>query len=122
MADNATGITMVFATSGFTCEIIDVTPPKFTRGKVDTTHQGTVTARTSIPTDLIDWDDATITFAFDPGTDPPANAGETITITWPAADTWQFTGYFTEYGGEAPLDDKMVGTAVLGISGDVTIA
>lgn len=121
MVDIATGITMVFATSGFTCEIIDVTSPKYTRGKVDTTHQGTTTARTSIPTDLIDWDDCVITFAFDAGTDPPANAGEQITITFPDASTWVFTGYFTEYGGEAPLDDKMVGSATLGISGDVAI-
>jgi len=122
MADIGTGITIVFGTSGFAANIIDVDAPTGTRGKVDSTHQGTTTARTKIPTDLIDWDDATITMEFNPATDPPIDgAAETITITWPDSTTWTFTGFMTEYKGGAQLEDKMTGSFTLAISGDVTI-
>ena len=123
MADIGTGITMTFGTSAFTCNIIDVDAPTATRGKVDSTHQGTTTARTKIPMDLVDWDDATITMEFDPSKDPPIGAvAETITITWPDGDGWVFTGFMTEYKGGAQLEDKMTGSFTLAVSGNVSIS
>ena len=35
-------------------------------------------------------------------------------------DTWEFDGALSNYGGEAPIDDKMTATATIAISGKIT--
>ena len=123
MADIGTGITIVFATTGFSCELIDIDSPEASRDAVETTHQGTTVARTFMPQDLVRWGSLDITFAFDPDTDPPIDEpAESITITWPDADTWIFSGFMTNYRGSAALNDKMTGTATFTVTGDVTIS
>ena len=49
-------------------------------------------------------------------------AAETVTITWPDSDTWAFTGFMTNYAGDAPHNGLMTGTATVKVSGDVTIS
>ncbi len=122
MADIGVGITIVFGTTGFTAELIDIDSPEASREAVETTHQGTTTARTFMPQDLVDWGGLDISFAFDPGTDPPIDElAEAITITWPDSETWAFSGFMTNYRGTAPLNDKMTGTATVKVTGDVTV-
>ena len=121
-ADIATGITIVFGTSGFSAELTDITAPEAARDAVESSHQGTTTARTFIPQDLVDWGSLEIDFNFDPSTDPPVDAtAETVTITWPDATTWAFSGFMTNYSASAPLNDKMTGSATVKVTGDVTI-
>jgi len=121
-ADVATGITIVFGTSGFSAELLDITAPTGTREPINTSHQGTSGQHTFTPADLMDWGSLEISFHFAPSTDPPIDgAAETVTITWPDATTWAFSGFMTDYSASAPLNDKMTGSATVKVSGDVTI-
>ena len=122
LVDIGTGITIAFGTSGFTCEILDVTPPEATRESIQTSHQGTTTAHTFTPTDLYDPGGLEISFHFNPDTDPPIDgAAEDITITFTSGATWAFSGFMTNYAASAPLEDKMTGSATFKASGDITI-
>lgn len=121
-ADVATGITVVFGTSGFSADITDITPPEASVESLETSHQGTTTAKTFTPADLIDWGEMRIDFHFDEDTDPPVgSAAETVTLTWPDTSTWAFSGFMTNYSGSGPLNGLMSGSATVKVTGDVTI-
>lgn len=117
--DVATGTTVTFGTSGFSCEILDITRVfSYSRGSIDTTHQGTTTARTFMPTDLYDGGEMDFAFHFDAAQAPPISAAEeVITIALPSGQGVDFTAFLTGYEAGAPLEDKMTGTATLKISG-----
>jgi len=118
--DIATGITIAFGTSGFGGEIVDVNGPSLSRESIDTTHQGTSTARTFSPADFYDAGELTYTVHFNPDTLPPvAEVAETITLTWPAGATWVFTGFMTAFANTGTLDDKM--TADVTVKGSGTV-
>lgn len=118
--DVATGITLVFGTSGFTAELLDMTPPEGSREAIQTSHQGTTGQHTFTPADLVDWGELRIDFHFNPATEPPINeAVEELTLTWPDGDTWVFNGFMTNYSGGAVLNEKMTGSATIKVSGDV---
>lgn len=120
--DIGTGITIVFGTSGFTGEILDVGGPESSRESVDISHQGTVGGRRFTPGDLHDNGEATFDVHFNPDTDFPIDqAAEPITITWPAGATWGFSGFMTNHGPSAPLEDKMVASITVKVDGDITI-
>ena len=120
--DVAVGITIDFATSAFTAEITDVTPPNPNRDSIETSHQGTTVAKTFTPADLLDSGEAAFDFHFNPATNPPVDQDpEDITITFPSGTTWEFEGFMTDYAPDAPLNDKMVGSATLKVSGEITI-
>ena len=120
--DIATGITIVFSTSAFLAEILDITGPGLTRESVDVTHQGTVDARIHAPVDLFDGGEMSFDVHFNPDTDPPIDQDvETVTITWPSTAKWEFDGFMTAYEPSAPLEDKMVGSITIKVSGDITI-
>ena len=120
--DIGTGITIVFGTSGFSAEIVDVTPPGFSRDSVDTSHQGTTGAHSHMPTDLYESGECSFDIHFEPGTNPPIDAAaETITMTFPDSTTWTFTGFMTAYEPSAPLEDKMTGSVTVKASGTVVI-
>ena len=122
LVDIGTGVTIAFATSGFTAQILDGTWPSLSRGSVQTSHQGTVGRHTYMPTDLSDPGEFTFDFHFNPDTTPPINqAAETITITGPSGATWVFTGFMTDYSGGFPFEDKMTGSATVKVSGDIAI-
>ena len=123
MADVGTGITISFATSGFSAELTDIQSPEAQRGALETTHQGTTVACTFTPQDLVDWGSLEITGHGDPATDPPIDEpAETLTITWPDGDIWSFDGFMTNYRLSAPLNDLMSFSATVKVSGDVTVA
>ncbi len=121
------GLEIDFGTSGFTAQITDVTPPESSRAAIDTSHLGTSGGKTFMPADLVDNGELEIEFHFNPDTDPPIDQpAETITITWLGPDdaagaTWAFSGFMTNYRpGAMVSEEKMGGTAVVKVSGDIT--
>lgn len=120
--DIGTGITIVFGTSGFGGEILDVGGPESSRESVDVSHQGTVGPRRFVPGDLYDNGEATWDVHFNPDTDFPIDqAPEVITITWPSGATWAFNGFMLTHGPAAPLEDKMVASISIKVDGEITI-
>jgi len=120
--DIGTGITIAFGTSGFSAQIMDVTPPGQERESIETSHQGTVNGKTFTPADLYDPGGLEFEIHFNPDTVPPIDdAVEEIIITWPAGATWTFDGFMTGYAPSAPLNDKMVATVTVKVSGEIDI-
>lgn len=118
--DIGTGITLTFATTSFTCEILEVTPPGYHRDSVNTSHQGTTGAHTKAPKDLYDVTPCEFNFHFDPTKHPPiGDAAELITVGFPSGASHDFTGFMTDYTPEGVFEDKMVGSARLEVSGAV---
>lgn len=116
------GITIAFS-SGFLAEIINVTLPEQSRPKIDTSHtQSPDQRREFILAELIDSGELEVELNFDPSAEPPIDQPmEPVTLTFGSGTTWEFSGGLTNYGGEAPLDDRMTATATLAISGKITI-
>lgn len=122
MPDVSQGHTIVFGTSGFSANIVDITYPPAQREALDTTHQGTTDAMTSMPADLPNWGPMVFGIQFDAGTDPPiGSAEETVTITAPDASTWVFTGYMSNYAPDAPRGQVMTGSVTVEVDGDIAI-
>lgn len=118
------GITLTMATSGFTCLILDVTPPGATRASIDTSHTQTSAFKTCMPEDLAEWGEATLLIAFDPGKKPPIDKpAESIVLGGMrmnnVAKPWTFDGFMTGYQPKAPMNDKMTAEVKLKVSGDV---
>jgi hypothetical protein len=122
--DIGTALTIGFGTSTtFTPQILDVTPPEMSRGSVNTSHMATTTLATYIPLAIVEGGELEFEFHFNPDTDPPIDAApETITITYGSTATWAFTGFLTNYRPGAPFEDKMTGTCICKVSGDITIS
>lgn len=122
MADTGFGITITFA-SGFLAEIIDTTPPEMTRDEIETTHTATPDgAKTYIMSDLIDYGECSVDLNFDEAEEPPIDQDfEACTITFGSGTTWAFSGALKSYAPAAPIDDRMTATAVIKVSGKITI-
>lgn len=122
--DQSHGITIAFATSSFTAEITDVTPPGATRETINTSHQGTTDAMTFLPVKLTDNGELSFTCHFNPDTEPPiyaADGNEEITITFPAGAKWVFSGCMTGYEPAAPHLEKMTADVTVKVSGAITV-
>ena len=115
-----TGITIEFKRSGFTAEILDVTPPGRTREAVDVSHQLTVGAQIFLPKKLHDPGELSFDIQFNPDTDPPIDqAPEEIVLTFPSTATWTFQGFMTGYEPSTPIEDKMTASVTVKVSGAV---
>ncbi len=120
--DIATGITVVFGTTGFSMEIMDVGGPSYARDPVEITHQLTVKAKEFTPADLYDGGEFTFSVHYNPDSAIPVDeVPETITVTWPAGATVVFTGFMTGFDPTGPLNDKMTADATLKVSGEPAI-
>lgn len=133
--DVTTGTTIVFGTSSFTADVMSIAFPGISREPIDTSHFGTALpgstsfgAKTSIPADLVDAGEFTMEVHFNPIARPPIEeVAETITVTWAlvtgdaTSSIWAFTGFSTGFDVTGPLDDKMVATLTVKISGSVAI-
>lgn len=123
MADVGTGITIVFGTSGFTAEVMNINGNDMTRPEINASHMGTTGYQEYIPGKLLEGGSVELEINFDPDQIPPLNAAaETITITFPLpqggitpADV-EFTGFINSWSWSAPLEEKM--TADVGIKVD----
>ena len=120
-----TGTKIAFGTTGFTAEILDITLPARTRGTVDTSHMGTTDAHTQMPLTLQKNEALEFSIHLDPNPVPavPLDADpEIITVTFPDASTWTFTGFMTNYAASVPFEDKMAADITVEISGNITVA
>lgn len=124
LVDVATDMTIVFATSGFTANILTIMPTGYERESIDTSHQQTPGAMTFTPAHLYNAGGVDITGHFNPDTAPPIEGGkENVTITWPSGATWAFSAFVTKYqGGADNLDQRMDFSMTIKISGAITIA
>ena len=121
--DIARGITVVFATSGFNAEIVDIGSWDWSRDTVDVTHQGSTNALDFVGVDLYDPGELTITCHHNADLDVPSYGGavETVTVTLPAGATWAASGVITNYSWTGTLNDKMVADVTVKFSGDITV-
>lgn len=116
------GIEIAFA-SGFLAQITGVTLPEQAREKIDVSHTLSPDNRMEwIMADLVDSGELEVELNFNPATSPPIDDPfETVTITFGSGTTWEFDGALSNYGGEAPLADRMTATATIVVSGLITI-
>ena len=130
VADTGTGITMTFATSGFSGEILEIpNPPEFVREALEYTKLNPDANSANgfgkvqrIASDIISVQPLEIMGNFDPGVSPPIDdAAETITITFPGGETWVFTGFMTNYKPGALNHGRMEYNATIAIDGEIVI-
>lgn len=120
LVDISVGITIAFASSGFTAQILDVNPASPTVDDIQTSHQGTTGGHTFVAADLVDNGEMSFDIHFNPDTTVPVGgANETITITFPAGATESYDGYIKSATPAAPLNDKMTSTITVKVSGDI---
>lgn len=119
----ATGITVVFGTSGFTSELLDINGPGMSREVIDISHQGTTGQRHFIGSDLWDPGEWTLSLHFNPDKDVLAigGANEDMTITWPATGTWIHPCTIIGYTMTGVLDTKMTADLTVKVSRDIAI-
>ena len=123
--DFGTGASLLFATSGWAFEMLDFSWSGIERNFVDTSHLGTTTARTFIVSDLYDPGSLTIQGHLDQdaaGNPKITNALETITMTFPNSKTWAAEGALQTFEVTVPLEDKMLVTATIKFSGEITFS
>jgi hypothetical protein len=122
-----TGTSISFGTSGFTADILDISPPNASRVSIETSHMGTTTAHTFTPGDLVDWGELGFDIVFDPTSaniPPIKNSAETVTITFPdsGASTWAFSAFVITFDPGVPMEDRATASVSCKVSGDITVA
>ena len=118
-----TGTTATFGTSGFSGDLLGVDWGGISRENINTSHLGTTTAHTFKPVNLKDCGEITITAAFEPTLDIGLldDAAETLTIDWAGlGTTWAASVFCTNVDVTAQLEEKMVWTMTLKVTGDIT--
>lgn len=132
--DVSTGLTLTFATSSFTAQILSANWTGASREPKATSHMATAAPSagetgnmTYIPGDLSDPGELQFTMHFATNTQPPLDsAAETVTITWPlgagdaANATLAGTGFMTSFEVTADLDEVMEASATVKFSGNLT--
>ena len=125
------GITIVFATSGFTALIRSIAGLEESRAAIETSHLALAvnSERTRVPGDLIDLSNMTIVYEFDQSfsTKPPiTDDPETVTITFPlragevTPATLAGSGFLMRRKGpdvEVNADETMMGESDLQFDG-----
>lgn len=129
MATNiGTGTTVVFGTSSFTADILNVSWSSISREVINTSHMGTTNDHTFMPADLVDNGELTMEIAFVGTLSPPIitnGAAETVTVDWAGGSTghkWSASMFNTGMEINGPLEDKMTATLTFKVTGAVTIA
>ena len=129
MAANAyigTGTTLAFATSLFTCDILDISGPDSSRETIDTTHMLSVDYKEFMVSDLIDSGELKVDVSYDPTLTPFFIAGggarvgtEVCTLTFSEGTVWTFNVVCTGFDVKIPLEDKMTASATWKVSGEI---
>ncbi len=124
-----TGTTLVFGTSAFSCEILDISGPNTVRETVDVTHMGSVGAKEFIASSLVDNGELKVDVLFDPTNNALLDndgsiaqlENEVCTMTFPdGGTTYAFDCVCTAFEVKTPLEDKMTASATWKISGLIT--
>jgi hypothetical protein len=107
--------------SGFIANILDVTLPEEAREKIDVSHTLSPEQRMEyIMADLVDSGELEVEMLFSPDVDPPIDEPFSVCILRFGSGTeWTVLGALMNYGGEAPLDDKMTANATIAITGKI---
>jgi hypothetical protein len=124
--DIGTGSTVTFGTSGFSADILGVNLSGVTREAINTSHMGTTSDHTFMPTDLVDNGTLELEIAWLATLTPPIitnAAAETVTVAFAGSATvWSFSAFQTDLGITVPLEDKMTATMTFKISGAISIS
>ena len=117
----ATGVTITFATSAWSANLMSVTHSGNGREAIKTSYQGTTTVDTFVPSKLRDPGSWEIEVQYDPLEDPPLDAAaETITVAWPDGEEEAFTGFVTGFEKSGTLDEMVMATMTIKVSGAIT--
>jgi len=127
MAEIGTSTAIVFGTSSFSHTLLDVSWDSQTREAIETSHMGTTGYRTFMPGDLVDPGEISMEIEHDPDEPPPITlVAEPITITFPlvaggsTAATWACSGFITSFSASVPMEDKMVSSVSVKLTGTPT--
>ena len=129
MDGNSTAI--VFATSGFSANIIAIDGPSSSRESIESSHLGTVDDMTFFAASLADNGEVSLSIEFDPDIIWPFGTGtiqlaEIVTITWPlpagmaTAATFSMSCFATGNSAAAANGERMEGSLTLKVSGAIT--
>lgn len=129
IALEGTGATIQFGSSTYTSDLISLTLPEITREAIDTTHLGTLNAKTAKPAKLRSVGEIQAEFDHDPAAlDLTRRDPEQITISYPLVagqvtpTRLVFNGFVTGQGGEEmKVDDRMRTKVTIKVNGDITV-
>jgi hypothetical protein len=116
----STGLTISF--TGFTADIIGLTPPTTTVDDLETTHMGTTGYRTYIAGVLKEGGALEAEILWDPDVEPPFGVIDTLTLTFSDGGTLVFDGYINSESPSAPIRELMKATVSIKVADDVTRA
>ncbi|MGH6867178.1 MAG: hypothetical protein ACREDO_13685 [Methyloceanibacter sp.] len=119
--DTGIGTAIAFST-GFLSRVLSIEISGIEREELDgTTMASTGGAKTFLPGDLYDPGEMTVEMQFDTDAAPPiTGTAETITITWPDAETWACSGFLKSMSVNAMPEEIMTATAVIKFTGPWT--
>lgn len=116
--DTGLGTAITFAT-GFLARVLSLEISGIERAELESTTMATTAGgKTFLPGDLYDAGEMTVEMQFDTDAAPPITAAaETITITWPDAETWACSGFLKSFAINATPEEIMTATAVIKFTG-----
>lgn len=116
-----TGTTISFAT-GFLANVLDISGPNASRESIECSVLTTTIAHEFTPALLVDWGEVVVEMALDPATKPPVNAITSqcvLTFTDGGTSVWTFDAFMTGFEPGIPLEDRVVVSGTLKVTGDV---
>lgn len=127
MADEGSGATLTFGTSGTSLDLLTIQATGVARAAIETTKLSTTGGKTFMPGDRYDPGQISCSFQYNPNVRPPySNAAETITITYPVpagltnGATEASSGFVTQFdAGNCEGDTVMVGSVTIKRTGAV---
>jgi len=116
------GNAITFA-SGFVGELLGLRLAGAGRETIPTFHAGTTTKKTFMPGPISEPGTLNVEIHFDPSDTPPwtTTAAEACTIDWGNGMTWATSGFLTTFDVDGPIENKMILSGVIKLSGDYTI-
>lgn len=116
------GAAITFST-GFLAKVLDIGWSGIERASVETTTlEDSAGGKTFMPGDMYDPGELTVEMQFDTDATPPiTGAAETVTVTWPDAETWAASAFLTGFEiSDVSSESVMKATATLKFTGDIT--
>jgi hypothetical protein len=119
--DIGTGMTVLFGTTSFSAPVLSARHTGMSRKAIQTSHMGTTTAHTFMPGDLYDPGSLELSVQLDTDAVPPITAtAETVTLTFPDAETRSYSGFITDVSEVYPLEEIMTADITVKLTGAIT--
>ena len=123
-----TGTTLTLGGITLTVDRLSIGMSGISRESIETTHLGTGSSRTFIPSDLYDPGSLEVAFHLDSTTPLTTMRVETImtdattgwTIVMNEGGDWAGNGFVTDFSWDIPLEELATGTFTLKCSGGIT--